>query len=125
MQEVALTREVVPDEQASFANMLENTSKAFPALSRKQAMRLVLDALKSKHKRQLPATEDDAGSFAEQEDQSGPQAAEQSDRESLEEDTRQLRSTLLCKSLGAGPITVCEKQKDIGGDDRRAADVNP
>ncbi len=50
---------------------------------------------------------------------------EQSDRESLEEDTRQMRSTLLCKSLGAGPITVCEKQKDIGGDDRRAADVNP
>lgn len=88
-------------------------------------MQLVLDALKSKHKRQLPATDDDAGLFAEQEDQNGPQAAEQSDCESLEEDTHQMQSTLLCKSLGADPVTVCEKQKDIGGDDRRAAGVNP
>ena len=109
MQEVALTREVVPDEKASFTTMLENTSKAFPALSRKQAMQLVLDALKSKHKRQLPTTDDDAGLFAEQGGQNGPQAAEQSACESLEEDTQQLQSTLLCKGLGADPITVGEK----------------
>ena len=105
--------------------MLENTSKAFPTLSRKQAMQLVLDALKSKHKRQLPATDDDAGLFADQEDQNGPQAAGQSDCESLEQDAQQMQSTFLCNSSGADPITVGEKQEDIGGDDRRAADVNP
>jgi hypothetical protein len=125
MQEVALTREVIPDEKASFTNMLENTSKAFPALSRKQAMQLVLDALKSKHKRQLPTTDDDAGLFAEQEDQNGPKAAEQSACESLEEDTQQMQSILLCKSSRADPITMGKKQEDIAGDDRRATDVNP
>ena len=125
MQEVALTREVIPDEKASFTNMLENTSKAFPGLSRKQAMQLVLDALESKHRRQLPMTDDDADLSAEQGDQNGPQAAEQNDCESLEEDTQQMQSTLLCKSLGTDPITVSEKQEDIGGDDRRATDVNP
>ena len=126
MQEVALTREVIPDEQAWFTNMLENTSKAFPALSRKQAMQLVLDALKSKHKRELPMTDDDDGLIAEQEDQNGPQAAEQNnDCESLGEDTQPLQSALLCKGLGADPIAVGEKQEDIGGDDRRAPNVNP
>jgi hypothetical protein len=125
MQEVALTREVIPDEKASFTNMLENTSKAFPALSRKQAMQLVLDALKSKHRRQLSTTDDDAGLFAEQGDQNEPQAAEQNDCESLEEDTQQLQSTLLCKSSRADPITMGKKQEDIAGDDRRATDVNP
>jgi hypothetical protein len=124
MQEVALTREVVPDEQASFTNMLENTSKAFPALSRKQAMQLVLDALKSKHKRELPMTDDDDGLFAEQGDQNGPRAAEQNDCESLEE-AQQLQSALLCKSLDADSVTVGEKQEDIGGDDRRAPNINP
>ena len=125
MQEVALTREVVPDEQASFTNMLENTSKAFPALSRKQAMQVVLDALKSKHKRELPMTDDDDGLFAEQGDQNSPRAAEQNDCESLGEDTQQLQSALLCKSLGADSVTVGEKQEDIGGEDRRAPNVNP
>jgi hypothetical protein len=125
MQEVALTREVVPDEQASFTNMLENTSKAFPALSRKQAMQLVLDALKSKHKRELPMTDEDDDLFVDQEDQNGPQTAEQNDCESLEEDTQALQSALLCKGLGANPFTVGEKQEDIGGDDRRAPNVNP
>jgi hypothetical protein len=125
MQEVALTREVVPDEQASFTNMLENTSKAFPALSRKQAMQLVLDALKSKHKRELPMTDEDDDLFADQEDQNGPQAAEQNDCESLEEDTQALQSALLCNGLSANPFTVGEKQEDIGGDDRRAPNVNP
>ena len=124
MQEVALTREVVPDEQASFTNMLENTSKAFPALSRKQAMQLVLDALKSKHKRELPMTDDDDGLFAEQGDQNSPRAAEQNDCESLGEDTQQLQSALLCKK-GADSVTLGEKQEDIGGDDRRAPNVNP
>jgi hypothetical protein len=125
MQEVALTREVVPDEQASFTNMLENTSKAFPALSRKQAMQLVLDALKSKHKRELPMTDEDDDLFADQEDQNRPQAAEQNDCESLEEDTQALQSALLCNGLSANPFTVGEKQEDIGGDDRRAPNVNP
>ena len=125
MQEVALTREVVPDEQASFTNMLENTSKAFPALSRKQAMQLVLDALKSKHKRELPMTDDDDGLFAEQGDQDGPQAEEQNDCESLGEDTQHLQSALLRESLGANPIAVGKKQEDIGGDDRRAPNINP
>jgi hypothetical protein len=124
MQEVALTREVIPDEKASFTNMLENTSKAFPGLSRKQAMQLVLDALESKHRRLLPMTDDDADLSAEQGDQNGAQSAEQNGCESLEEDTQQLQSTLPC-NLGADPITVGEKQKDIGGNDRRAADVNP
>jgi hypothetical protein len=125
MQEVALTREVVPDEQTSFTNMLENTSKAFPALSRKQAMQLVLDALKSKHKRELPMTDEDDDLFADQEDQNRPQAAEQNDCESLEEDTQALQSALLCNGLSANPFTVGEKQEDIGGDDRRAPNVNP
>ncbi len=65
MQEVALTREVVPDEQASFTKMLENTSKAFPTLSREQAMQLVLDALRAKQRRQPLTTDDDADLAAE------------------------------------------------------------
>ena len=65
MQEVALTREVVPDEQVSFTKMLKDTSKAFPTLSREQAMQLVLDALKAKQRRQPPMTDEDAGLAAE------------------------------------------------------------
>ena len=58
MHELALQREVVPDEQDLFTKMLENTCKAFPNLSREQGMHLALDALKAKRKRQLSADED-------------------------------------------------------------------
>ena len=53
MHEVALQREVVPDEEESFTKMLENACRAFPNLSREQGMHLVLDALKAKRRRQL------------------------------------------------------------------------
>jgi len=58
MQEIALQREVVPDEQDSFTKMLENACKAFPNLSREQGMHLVLDALKAKRRRQLSGDDD-------------------------------------------------------------------
>ena len=58
MQEIALKREVVPDEQDSFAKMLENTCKAFPNLSREQGMHLVLNALQAKRRRQLSGDDD-------------------------------------------------------------------
>ncbi len=58
MHEIALQREVVPDEQDSFTKMLENACKAFPNLSREQGMHLVLDALKAKRRRQLPEDND-------------------------------------------------------------------
>jgi len=59
MHEIALKREVVPEEQDSFTKMLENACKAFPNLSRQQGMYLVLDALRARRKRELPV-EDDA-----------------------------------------------------------------
>ena len=58
MHEIALQREVVPDEQDSFTKMLENACKAFPNLSREQGMHLVLDALKAKRRRQLSGDDD-------------------------------------------------------------------
>jgi hypothetical protein len=124
MQEVALTREVVHDEQESFTKMLENTSKAFPALSRKQAMQLVLDALKAKQKRQLPTMDDDAGLTADQ-NPDPLQAEEEQDCQSLEEEMQKSQSHLLCASLGTDPFSLGEKQEDIGGDDCRAAEINP
>lgn len=51
MHEMALKREVVPEDRASFTEMFENACKAFPHLSREQGMHLVLDALKAKRKR--------------------------------------------------------------------------
>jgi hypothetical protein len=58
MYEIALKREVVPEEQDSFAKMLENTCKAFPNLSRAQGMHLVLNALQAKRRRQLSADDE-------------------------------------------------------------------
>jgi len=58
MHEIALKREVVPEDRDSFTTMLENACKAFPNLSRAQGMHLVLDALQAKHRRQLPADDE-------------------------------------------------------------------
>ena len=58
MHEIALQREVVPEEQDSFTKMLEDACKAFPNLSREQSMHLVLDALKAKRRRQLSVDDD-------------------------------------------------------------------
>ncbi len=124
MQEVALTREVVPDEKVSFTKMLENTSKAFPTLARKQAMQLVLDALKAKQRRQ-PQTADEDEDLSAEHDENSPEAEEQPDCESLEEDTQESQSTLVCASLPAEPPVVSDKQEDIRGNDHAAADVNP
>lgn len=58
MHEIALKREVVPEEQDAFTKMFGNTCKAFPNLSRAQGMHLVLDALQAKRRRQLSADDD-------------------------------------------------------------------
>jgi hypothetical protein len=58
MHEVALSREIVPEERDSFVNMLENTCKAFPNLSKQQGMHLALVALKAKRRRQSSLDED-------------------------------------------------------------------
>jgi hypothetical protein len=58
MHEIALKREVVPEDRDSFTTMLENACKAFPNLSRAQGMHLVLAALQAKHRRQLPADDE-------------------------------------------------------------------
>ena len=60
MQQVALSREVVPEEQESFIKMVENACKAFPNLSRQQGMLLALDALRAKRKRQPVSMDDEA-----------------------------------------------------------------
>jgi hypothetical protein len=53
MTGVAVARQVTEEERSPFIKMLENTSRAFPHLPREQSMRLALDALNAKRKRQL------------------------------------------------------------------------
>jgi hypothetical protein len=52
MTGVAVARQVTPEERTPFIKMLENTSRAFPHLSREQSMQLALEALTAKRKRQ-------------------------------------------------------------------------
>jgi hypothetical protein len=60
MTGVAVARQVDPEERSPFIKMLVNTSRAFPHLPREQSMRLALEALNAKRKRQsMPVIADD------------------------------------------------------------------